>query len=226
MNKTMKQTIFIFLISFALFSCKKDNDKANVTVSMSGVNATLKASASVKITDFRLSIRDVEFKMDDSDLDSNEVEFRGPYDVDLMSETDALTQTLGTITVPEGSYKVVRFKLHKDQSRAETDVLFDRSIYIAGTINDTPFVFWHDTSENFDAENSSGIQVSAGDINVTVRFVMDQFLNSLHTIDLSQAVDDDEDGIIEINPDDDDNNGDIADKLKENIKEAANLIKL
>ena len=55
---------------------------------------------------------------------------------------------------------------------------------------------------------------------------MDQFLSNLHTIDLSAANDEDQDGLIEINPDNDDSNGHLADLLKENIKAAANLIKL
>ena len=81
-------------------------------------------------------------------------------------------------------------------------------------------------SENFDVENTGGIVIAGDDVEVDVQFVMDQFLNSLHTIDLATAVDADENGLIEINPDDDDGNGDIADKLKENIKEAADLIKI
>ena len=62
-------------------------------------------------------------------------------------------------------------------------------------------------------------------VNVVVTFDVDQFLNSLHQIDLSSAIDGDENGLIEINPDNDDGNGDIADLLKENIKFAADLIK-
>jgi len=227
----MKHSVFIIVVALILFSCKKDDETANVTLSLKGVNQNLKSASGinavdVKITDFRLSIRDVEFKKDESGLDTNDIEFRGPYEVDLMNEAGALSQTLGTIEVPEGTYKVVRFKLHKDADRAETHVLYDRSLYIEGTIDGIPFEFWHDTSENLDVENEGGIEVVAGDINISVQFTIDQFLNSLHTIDLSGAVDGDEDGLIEINPDDDDGNGDIADKLKDNIKEAADLIKL
>ena len=227
----MKKIFFGLIAVIMLASCSEDDENGSVNLTFEGVNQTLKSTnkslaAVVKITDFKLSIRDVEFKKDESDLDSNEVEFRGPFDVDLMSETDALTQTLGTIDVPDGTYKIVRFKLHKSTDRMQSDVLYDRSIYMEGTIDGVPFEFWHDTSENFDIENLNGIIVNGNTVDITVQFVMDQFLNSLNVIDMSMAYDEDQDNLIEINPDDDDGNGDIADDLKENIKEAADLIKL
>ena len=228
----MKKFILGLLAISILASCSEDeNDSGKVILNFEGVNQTMKpakskVAAEVIITDFKLSVRDVEFKKDESELDSNEVEFRGPFDVDLMSETDALTQTLGTIYVPDGTYKIVRFKLHKSTERSMSDVLYDRSIYMKGTINGVPFEFWHDTSENFDIENLGGIVVSGNTVEISVKFVMDQFLSSLNTIDLSLATDENQNNLIEINPDDDDSNGSIADDLKENIKEAADLIKL
>lgn len=221
--------MIVAIVAFS--SCSKDEESGSVTITFTGVNQTLKSAKSVaafdvKITDFKLSFRDVEFKKDESDLDTNEVQFRGPYDVDLMSETGALSQTIGTVDIPDGTYKIVRFKLHKDSDRAETDPLYDRSLYLKGTIDGTPFEFWHDASENFDIENTGGIVVAENNVEISVQFTIDQFLNTLHTIDLSAAVDEDKNGLIEINPDNDDGNGDIADKLKDNIKEAADLIKL
>ena len=229
----MKQTIFIVasLLILTISSCQKEDGNGSVMLTFEGVNQTLKSTqnvlaAEVNITDFKLSIRDVEFKMDNSDLDSNQVEFRGPFDLDLMSEVDALSQTLGTVNVPDGTYKVLRFKFHKSRDRAQSDPLYDRSIYLKGTVDGIPFEFWHDTSENFDIENSGGIVVNGNTVDITVKFVIDQFLNSLHVIDLSQATDENQNNLIEINPDDGDSNGAIADILKENIKEAADLIKL
>lgn len=227
----MRRFSILFIVTILVISCSKDEESGSVSISFTGVNQTLKSVASVaasdvKITDFKLSFRNVEFKKDESHLDSNEVQFLGPYDVDLMSETEALTQTIGTVDIPDGTYKVIRFKLHKDRDRVETDDLYDRSLYMEGTIDGTPFEFWHDASENFDIENSGGIVVAKNNVEVSVQFTIDQFLNALHTIDLSEAVDEDKNGLIEINPDDNDGNGDIADKLKDNIKEAADLIKL
>ncbi len=227
----MKKISLLLAILLSFTFCKKDEEMGSITITFSGENQTLKSGAqalatNVKITDFKLSFRDVEFKKDQSDLDSTEVEFRGPFDVDLMNESEALSQTIGTVDIPDGTYKVLRFKLHKDRDRLETDPLYDRSLFMEGTIDGSPFVFWHDASENFDIENVGGIMVAENNVDIEVHFNIDQFLNVVHTIDLSQAADTDEDGIIEINPDDDDDNGEIANQLKENIKAAADLIKI
>ena len=224
----MKKIAVIIGALLVLASCGKE--ESSIQFTFSGVNTSLKttqtnAVAEVDITDFRLSIRDVEFKLDESDLDSTEVQFRGPYDVDLMSETDALSQTIGEEPVEAGTYKVLRFKLHKSRDREPSHPLYDRSVFMSGTINGIPFEFWHDTSENFDVENTEGIIVADNMVSVVVRFNMDHLLSSVHTIDLAQAIDENQDGTIEINPDDGDGNKEIADQLKENIKMAADLIK-
>ena len=224
----MKKVAIILLLGIFFMACEKEENSVSLT--FKGVQNVMKTTTTssshhIIIEDFKLSIRDVEFKKDESQLDSLEVEFKGPFDLDLASETDALSQTIGSAEVEPGTYKVLRFKLHKSRDRDPSHELYDRSIYLQGTIDGVPFEFWHDTSENLDVENESGIQVADGQVNVTVLFHMDQFLSSLHSIDLAQASDSDGDGLIEINADDDDDNGWIADQLKVNIKYAADLIK-
>ena len=228
----MRNFALLILTLAVMSACSIEEERESVAITFKGVNETLlrttytNAEAEVRITDFKLSFRDIEFKEDESDLDTNEVQFRGPFDVDLMNENEALSQTIGTTDIPDGIYKVIRFKLHKSKDRMQTHPLYDRSLFLAGTIDGIPFEFWHDASENFDIENMTGILVSNNSVNIGVEFNIDQFLNSLHNIDLADAQDENDNGLIEINPDDDDDNGDIADKLKENIKEAADLIKL
>jgi hypothetical protein len=224
----MKKVAVIIGALLVLVSCGKE--ESSIQLVFSGVNTSQKSAqvqtmAEVNISDFRLSFRDVEFKKDESDLDSTEVQFRGPYDTDMLSETDALSQTIGETPVEAGTYKVLRFKLHKSRDRDPSHPLYDRSVFMSGTIDGVPFEFWHDTSENFDVENSDGITVADNMVSVVVRFNIDDFLSSVHNIDLSLAVDENQDGTIEINPDDGDGNKAIADQLKENIKMAADLIK-
>lgn len=235
----MKHSFFI-LIASALFivGCSKDdNDDSRIRLSLDALNAngatakstsfTGKNNENVIFTDFRISIRDVVFKNDDdpnSNLDTDEIQFRGPYQIDLLNDGDALSQTIGDVVVPDGMYKELRFKFHKDEDLPATDKLFDKSIYIEGTIDGQPFIFWHDTSENLDVGRSTGVKVVGSMANFTVEFDISQFLSSLKQIDLSQALDGNENGIIEIFPNDEDGNQDIADDLKDNIKETADLI--
>ena len=236
----MKKSILfsVVLSAMLLVSCSKsDNDDSRIRLKVATVNApgmsgksaafTGKINEGIVFTDFRISIRDVVFKNDDdpnSNLDTDEIQFRGPYQIDLLADGDAVTQTIGDAVVPDGRYKELRFKFHKDEDLPATDELYDRSIYIEGTIDDVPFIFWHDTSENLDVGRSTGVEVAGGVVNFTVEFDISQFLSSLNTIDLHQAVDGNQNGVIEIFPNDQDGNQDIADDLKENIKETADLI--
>lgn len=225
-------------LSLFIVGCSKDDsDESRIRLKVSAVNdagtSSKSASLAVKnnenvvLTDFRISIRDVVFKNDNdpnSNLDTDEIQFRGPYQIDLLNDGNAITQTIGDVIVPDGLYKELRFKFHKDEDLPITDDLFDKSIYIEGTINNQPFVFWHDTSENLDVGRSTGVQVVGGVVNFTVEFNTSQFLSSLKQIDLTQATDGNGNGIIEIFPNDQDGNQNIAKNLKDNIKETADLI--
>ena len=229
--------LVMLLMVLMVFSCSEnEDDQAGIKLKVSAVNPTIQSrlatsnkleNNSIIFSDFKISIRDVVFKNDDdptSSLDTDEIQFRGPYQIDLLNGSDALTQTIGNAFVPDGLYKEMRFKFHKDEDLPLTDDLYDRSIYIEGTIDGTPFVFWHDTSENLDLGRNTGVLVQNGIVELTVQFEISQFLSSLNIIDLNQATDENNDGLIEIYPNDEDGNQDIAYDLKENIKMAADLM--
>ncbi|WP_411893843.1 hypothetical protein [Winogradskyella sp. A2] len=235
----MKRAILlIFILSLFSLSCsKEESDQSRIKLKVSAVNDEGLSSRSIMVksgnnenvvlTDFRISIRDVVFKNDDdssSNLDTDEIRFRGPYQIDLLDDASALSQTIGNVVVPDGLYKELRFKFHKDEDLPITNELYDKSIYIEGTINDQPFIFWHDTSENLDIGRSTGVRVNGGMVDLTVQFDISQFLSSLKQIDLTEATDDNNNGIIEIYPNDQDGNQDMAKDLKDNIKETADLI--
>jgi hypothetical protein len=232
--KNLKQVIILISI-LAIMSCSNDNDGGSIQFELKAVNTASKSTvqkignAIVIFTDFRISIRDVVFKNEDdpnSSLDTDEIQFRGPYQIDLLNGVDVITQTIGEAFVPDGLYKELRFKFHKDENLPVTDKLYDRSIYIEGTIDGKPFTFWHDTSENLDMGRTTGVSVQNGSVNFTVQFDISQFLSSLHQIDLSQANDANDNGMIEIFPNDQDGNQEIAKDLKDNIKATADLINL
>ncbi len=188
----------------------------------------------VDVTDFLLSIRDIEFKVDETAADSTaDVFFEGPYAIDLLDEAGPLTQSLGETEVPASTYQSIRLKLHKTREVDPTSPLYDRSIFLAGTIDGTPFEMWHDTGENLDIGEANGIEVGQFATTVTVDFSLRSFLDQSANaadggvlIDLSTATDGDGDGLIEINPNSDDGqiNKDLADALKDNIKLVADIV--
>ena len=110
----MKKVAIISLVGILLMSCEKEVNQVSLRFQSSQnvmKSAAAPSSQHILIEDFRLSIRDVEFKKDESHLDSLEVQFRGPFDLDLASQTDALSQTIGSAEVEPGMYSVLRFKL-------------------------------------------------------------------------------------------------------------------
>lgn len=239
MKKASKFLVVLVMISIGFLSSCSENDnpspkgKVNLKFTVSDIdmlNSGGRTAAMVVITDFQISIRDVIFMTDHDDDrladDSTEIGFRGPYQLDLLNGSDAITETIGTIEVPNGIYQQLRFKFHKDEDLANSEPLFDKSIFIAGTINDIPFELWHDTSENLDVGKGTGVVVNNDEVDLTVNFTVSQFLNSNIDNDLTKAVDGNKDGLIEINTNDPDGNKAIADELKENIKMAADLLKL
>ncbi len=229
-----------FTLVFVFFaSCSKDEPSpvgtVNLSVRSTGINTFTtgrdegRMKAEVVITDFQISIRDVILKTDVDDDgisdDSTEVAFRGPYQLDLLDGSDALVQSIGSAQIPNGIYEELRFKFHKDEDLSPDEPLFDKSIFISGTINGVPFEMWHDTSENLDiGKNSGGIVVKENVVDLVVEFSIDQFLDSVVQIDLSNAEDRNQDGLIEINPNDEDGNKEIAEDLKTNIKATADLL--
>ena len=56
------------------------------------------AGNAVEVTDFLISIREIKFKLegaDDAALDADDVEFQGPFVIDLLDDTAPLAQSLG-----------------------------------------------------------------------------------------------------------------------------------
>ena len=235
MKSVRNYVAVIVVLSIVLMTSCSDNDsvsptgKVNLRFSVSDVDLNTsggRLAGAVSITDFQISIRDVIFMTDHDDDgvadDSIEIGFRGPYQLDLLNGSDAITETIGTVEVPNGTYQQLRFKFHKDEDLAHTEPLFDRSIFIKGIVGETPFELWHDTSENFDI---GGIVIANNKVDLTVNFSVAQFLSSLHEVELSMAKDRDQNGLIEINTNDSDGNKEIVDAIKENIKFSADIIK-
>lgn len=228
----MKKFLAVLLLVILFIACSDDSTTEGVTLrfTTSGTYNTSRSisllDGDVVISDFMLSIREVEFK-EEGDTTSTNVKFQGPFVLDLLSPAGPLVQTLGDVVVPTGLYNLVRFKLHKTTDVDMSHPLYDRSIYLEGTINGTNFAMWHDTSENFDITNSGGIQVTQGvAADIMVRFNVLSFLsNELGEINLLDSSDESGDGFIDINPNSDDGtiNRDHADDLKDFIKLAADF---
>lgn len=245
-----RSTILVLTLALILSSsCSKDETnsnvgKLNISATSSFTNLTGKSSSTNKtagdiaVDDFRMNISKFELELDLEDENyeddqneqwdddgyydfEDEIELKGPFELDLMSGQFSLLN----VNVPVGNYDELKFKF--DVSTDPSSDLLNKSVLIQGTINGTPFIFWH----NFDDEVEVDFEDAQFDISVTqnsqgivIDFDLGQILDSVNGVDLTLATDGNQDGTIEISPEDTDGNNALAEAIRNKIKEYVNLL--
>lgn len=252
-NKMNLKRSILFVLSLTLIlgsSCSNDETDSsvgilNISAKSSFTKLTNKSSSAkgmvgdIVIDKFQMNISKFELEIDLEDENyqddqnelwdddgfydyEDEIELMGPFELDLMSGQISFIN----VTVPVGNYDELEFKF--DVSTDPSSDLFDKSILIQGTINGTtPFIFWH----NFDDEVEVDFEDAQFDISVTqnaqgivIDFDLGQILDSVNGVDLTLATDGNQDGTIEISPEDPDGNNALAEALRNKIKEHVNLL--
>ncbi|GGW45519.1 hypothetical protein [Arenibacter certesii] len=230
-------------------SCEKDNDstttkQGKVAISAKGKITNPNGSSSktakevgpkIVLSDFLINLKEFELELDlDYDDDENEqwdndgfygyedeIELEGPFELDLLSGEISFIN----IDVPVGTYEELEFDI--DKSTDTNSEMFGKSILIKGTIDDVPFSFWHDFDEELEIDfedSQKKIEIVESQTNLTIQFDLTQLLYGVGAVDLSQAVDGNNDGLIEISPEDQDGNNEIADQIKEKLKDIIDLL--
>ncbi|WP_309640987.1 DUF4382 domain-containing protein [Flavobacterium sp.] len=241
--KNLKTLIAATTLLFAMASCSSDSNSSSSTGSTMQISARAtyvptagRLNDAIDITSFKVNIREIEFEVADEtgnhehhehnghdnghmdgDNDHNffnsddTTELQGPWEFDLLNQTLPVT----TLTVPNGTYEEVEFKL--SPSLVSTSPIYNKTVEVTGTINGTPFVFWHNLNEKLkiDYEDTDQNLVIA---NGTYDLIFNFDLNEIFShIDLGTAVDGNGNGTIEIGPDDTDGNNGLATQLHEHI---------
>ena len=245
--KNVKTILSMLVLMLLIASCSKDSNTTSQNKINLSAKATYLASAgrtanalttNVVLTSFKINIKKIEFKLseatsnDDNTSDDNgngdndndgyydgddEVKLKGPWELDLLSQSAPVT----SVTIANGTYDEVEFKLNK--SKVTTSPLFNKTLEIRGTINGTPFVFWHDFEQDFSidyADSNQSLVINNNSYDLVFNFDLNQWIAN---IDLSTAVDGDGDGIIEIGPNDTDGNNGLANILNEDLEHATEL---
>lgn len=188
-------------------------------------------SSAITLTDIKVNVRDIKFDFDKEDKHFREPEYKrdsayssdndpklkGPFIVDLMNAGAFVNQVVTTVNLPNATYERVRFKLSPDSVSGE---MLGKSILITGKIDTIPFIFWHRRDANFGAHfynsttstDSTTVNTTGSALNLAIHFEVDKIFNAFNGgVDLTKAVDGNKDGIITIDPDNDDGNKWIAD---------------
>lgn len=192
----------------ASYSENKSNDLQRATV--------------VELSRFLVNIEEIELEYDSIIDEDNfygsddEIELRGPFELNLLSSEPI---PIVNINIPRGVLEEVEFEFNKNNNQ-DSD-LYNQSMRMEGTINGVPFVFWHDFEEEieleFDNDSSDGMIIDT-DNTFLINFNLNFILNGTTAVDMSTAVDGNGDGVIEISPRDNDGNRNLAESIKQSIK--------
>jgi hypothetical protein len=232
----MKATTLVLAGVFAMgiMACSDEEPGATGTVTMKAATSTATSGSAngrllsaVELSDFKINMKEIEFELDDDKIEEityKDVKLKGPFEIDLLSNTGSLSEVLGIAEVPNGQYEEIEFKIGKGSVAGSS--MYGKSIYAAGTIDGVPFVFWHDVDEDFEvdyADSNNDMMIDGRDLSVQINFNLGLVFNSSMGIDLSSARDTDGDGVIEIDPKGEDDNKTLAHDIKELIKDLADL---
>lgn len=228
--KTLKKIfplLFLFSLAFVWTSCEKEDDvlDGNAALRFKGVydaGSLTKSLAAdgVVIETFTINIEAIEFEFDD-DNDNNgltysDIELSGPFEIDLVEDGQGQVVTLiNDLDLPETGYDEVEFEF--DKSENTSSEMYNQSVRVEGTVHGTPFVFH--TDEEFEMEIEFEDPVDLTEVEnaiIMVSFDVEALFDPAQAgVDLTNAQDRNEDGIIEIFEDDPDGNENLADAIED-----------
>ncbi|MDY0199046.1 MAG: hypothetical protein RBR68_14670 [Tenuifilaceae bacterium] len=226
------KTLMIVSLAALITSCSKDDNLKNRTaIKFQSTNQSTR-SANIKNTladglvleSFKINISEIEIEFDESDplfaTDSvaTDYELKGPFEIDLMKDGNALGTTIvSNVELPVAAYDEIEFEF--DKNKNANSEMFGKTIIIKGTINGTPFIFWTDDEIEMEIEFDEVVSLDdATSAMLTVSFDLAALFNPAVGVDITSATDGNEDGIIEISPEDPDGNNDLADLIWDKIK--------
>lgn len=250
--KQLNQIMALTVLSvFTLISCTKDeygldsgklalSAKSTTTATSSSKQSTVSKSVAqgVEVTTFMINLVEFELELDleepETEIEANEnwdddgafdfedeIKLEGPFTLDLMTGQISFLD----VTVPNGRYEELEFKINKDKD--ENSEMFGKSVLIKGTVNDVPFVYWHDFMDEVEVDFEDptvDVSIAGNTESLVIEFDLSLLFNAVGGVDLSQATDNNNDGTIEISTIDTDGNNDLAQSIRNKMKEIIDLL--
>ena len=229
--KNMKLLIIALFAGSLLAGCSKSADPSTtsvVSLKMSATTATGsptingRVATTVTVTDITVNVRDIKFDFDKEDehfkhdssfVEDHDAKLKGPFILNLMNAGSFANQVIASVSIPNAKYEKVSFKLVPSTASGDMN---GKSILMTGTIAGIPFVFWHNRDTRFGAKqaDSTAVVTTGAAVNLAIQLELDKILSAVNGgVDLSTAVDGNQDGTITIDPANDDGNKDLADAI-------------
>ncbi|HLS30232.1 MAG TPA: hypothetical protein VK021_05210 [Flavobacteriaceae bacterium] len=242
MNKNVMKNLsiaaIVLLMSSVFVACTSDDDTGPTPIQSGSLAIMTKATYApvttnsldvnfLEISSFKVNFEEIELEYNDDFVPESfdndpyydsmdDIELEGPFEVELMS---AEPVTIVDIPVPNGVIEEIEFEFDKGKN-SDSD-LYNKSMKMEGMLDGQPFVFWHDFEEEIEIEFEEGNQdlvIQNNESEVIINFDLNEVFGGIQHVDMSQATDGNGDGVIEISPEDDDGNNQLAEELKQAIK--------
>ena len=224
--KNTQKLLGLFLAAISFTACSKDDTNGNVSLNAKTTFTNSRmpegTASGVALTSFMVNIKEIEFEFDDDQDDNlnqqdfnfdDDVKLVGPWTLDLLNST----RNIVNFDLPNGVYEEIEFKLDKNEIVGSP--MFNKSIEVKGTISGTPFVYWDNEDEDIEVDYSDiskNVIINNNSLNLSLNFnLRTVFVQTL----LSLALDRDGDGVIEIGPNDQDGNSNIAEQLDDRLED-------
>lgn len=230
----IKSLIMGLSLIMVVSACEKDaeTESKGVSLKFKSTYDTTKSSnlknaiaGEVVIESFKINIEEIELEFDDddplfaNDSIASDYELEGPFEIDLMKEGNTLETTIvKNVTLPTAAYDEIEFEFSENED--PNSEMFDKSLLVKGTIGGKRFVFWTDENVELEIEfeNNVLLQKVKEEIITVSLDITGLFNPALGGIDITTAIDGNEDGTIEISPEDPDGNSDLADHLWDTLE--------
>jgi len=236
--RKFKLGVVALSLAFVFTACSSDDDASTIAedhgslkISASAIygNSSNRTTHSINeniiLSSFLVNIEEIELEFADNDNTDNfygsddDIELKGPFEFDLLSSESF---HLVDVEVPNGVFEEIEFEF--DKSENPNSELYGKSMLLKGEIDGVPFVFWHDFDEEIEVDfedSDQNLVIDNNEIDILINFNLNAVLAM---VDLTLATDNNGDGIITISPEDQDGNNDLAEAIKEAIKDQIDLI--
>jgi hypothetical protein len=142
------------------------------------------------------------------------IKAEGPYLINIMSPEVLSGMVLDRFYVPNAVYDEIEFDL-ACYPLDNNSQMQGRSIYITGTINGARFRYWTDKVREVKIEfpDHSSVSLTGENIKLYIDISLDKIKLNLEALNLDTAADGNNNGYIEIGPDDPDGNQALSKSL-------------
>jgi hypothetical protein len=176
-------------------------------------SASLIASVAT-IDTFLFNIEKIEFDLDDDNthIDDEEFHVNGPFLINLLSAEVGHGLTIAKADMPNGYYEEIELELERYTLDPKKNI-YNHTVYITGQVNGKKLRMWYNNDFDFKIEfpdSAKHVALTGDEAVVYIDFHLNKMLETLNSLDFSNAKDGNGNGIIEIGPNDGDGNTALA----------------